>query len=264
MKYFTNTLLMAGCIFSAKTDAALLTLDIPPSPKKDVAVSAAAAPSVTETYAFTGAPLPLEVPDGVAVPVSDTRKILASEIFSITSIEISVQLANPAQAGAYNGDYYLSLQHSSGFSVLLNRVGRRDGTSPAELLGYGDNGFNVTFRDDAPLGDIHNYRLSLEGSHTVPIDPTYTQPLTGVWAPDGRETSPLTVFNYDNRTALLSSFNTLAANGDWTLEAVDFNSGGVAKIDGWSIKVTGIVPEPVTIGWALGLGLAWALLRRKQ
>jgi hypothetical protein len=210
-----------------------------------------------ESYTFNNGGA---VPDTAGTPFSDTRTISQSLIDSITDVAISVQLINPAQAGAFNGDYYMSLQHSSGFSVLLNRVGRAPGSS----FGYSDNGFNVTFSDSAANGDIHVYRQTAYANG--PVDPTFTQPLTGSWAPDGRETSPLQVATSDSRTALLSSFNNLAGNGTWTLQIIDFNTGGVATLDQWSLSLTGVgVPEPAATAalTAAALGL-FALIRKRR
>ncbi|HTH48923.1 MAG TPA: hypothetical protein VMB21_15520, partial [Candidatus Limnocylindria bacterium] len=113
---------------------------------------------ITEAYSFSGGSLPLSPADYPGGPASDTRSINASAILNITDVDVHFTLTNPVAGGAYNGDYYVSLQHSSGFSVLLNRVGRGEGTGHAQALGYGDNGFDVTFDDQAASGDIHIYR----------------------------------------------------------------------------------------------------------
>ena len=124
--------------------------------------------AVIETYSFTGGSLPLTPADGNGSPSSDTRTLSGSSIVSLTDVNVRVTLTNPVQGGAYNGDYYLSIQHGSGFSVLLNRVGRA--TSSPE--GYGDNGFNVTFDDEVegdqllePLGDDSSPQLT--GSNKI-------------------------------------------------------------------------------------------------
>jgi hypothetical protein len=226
-----------------------------------------AAVVMTENYTFSSAPLPLAPPDGTGIPVSDTRTISSSQIASITDLNVKFTLTNPAQAGAFNGDYYVSLQHESGFSVLLNRVGRRLGTSVGPTRGYGDNGFSVTFDDQAGNGDIHGYRVTLSGgSHTVPVDANFNQPLTGIWAPDGRTTSPLTVLNTDPRTASLSVFNGLTVNGAWILQVIDFSGGGTASLSSWELSLVGeaVVPEPSNVLAFTGVTLlTLALLRKK-
>ena len=218
---------------------------------------------ITESYSFSSALTPA---DGTGAPASDTRTISGSAIASITDVNVHFTLTNPTQAGAYNGDYYVSLQHSSGFSVLLNRVGRRAGSSPSQTNGYGDNGFDVTFDDQAASGDIHLYRSTLGGSDSTPLDPNFLQPLTGAWVPDGRTTSPLSSLSTDTPSALLSVFNGLAANGTWTLQIVDFTGGGIATLTGWTVSLAGMptaVPEPGETLAATGVALvALASLRR--
>jgi len=216
---------------------------------------------VVETYAFTGGSLPLTPADGTGSPASDTRTLSGSSIVSLTDVDVRVTLTNPVQGGAYNGDYYLSLQHGSGFSVLLNRAGRTAGNGE----GYDDNGFNVTFDDEAANGDVHTYRTVLGGA----VDPTYTLPLTGAWAPDGRGSSPTTVLDTDARVSLLDVFDSAQANGGWTLQVIDFNGGGVASLLRWELVLTGdvvgaAIPEPVGTAafTALVLGAIAAVRRR--
>ncbi len=196
-----------------------------------------------ENYSFSGGGLPLAPADGTGAPASDTRIVSGSAIARITDLDVHFTLTNPTQGGAYNGDYYVSLQHDSGFSVLLNRAGRGEGSGPTQLFGYGDNGFSVTFDDQAGAGDIHIYRTT----PGTPVDFSYTLPLTGTWAPDGRTSSPLNVVSSDPRDgALLNSFNGLDANGTWTLQIVDFSPGGTATLNNWGLAVKG-VPEPSEI-----------------
>lgn len=220
---------------------------------------------ISETHHFTGPPLPLTPPDISPTPVSDTRTII-SAIGSISDVNVSFTLANALQGGAFNGDYYMTLQHESGFSVLLNRVGRRANSGTVgETLGYADNGFNVTLDDQAVNGDIHVYRQTLSGSHTTAVDPLFIQPLTGTWAPDGRTNAPTGVLASMPRPAQLHVFNDLPASGAWTLQVIDFNSGGVAALSDWSITISGAaVPEPAeTAAMAGGALLAFAALRRR-
>ena len=121
-------------------------------------------------------------------------------------------------SGDFNGDLYVQLTHGSGFSVLLNRVGR---TSLNEF-GYGDSGMDITLSDDAAAGDVHVYRTTLFGNENTPV----AGMLTGVWAPDARITDPDVVLNTDSRSATLSSFNGLDPNGTWTLFIADASGGG--------------------------------------
>ncbi len=221
---------------------------------------------ITEQYSFTTAPLPLSPEDGTGAPASDTRLILSS-ITQLTDVNVSFTLTNPAQAGAYNGDYYVTLQHSSGLAVLLNRVGRIPGSGFSETLGYGDNGFDITFDDQALLGDVHLYQTALGGQ---PVDGDFIDPLTGTWAPDARLESPLTVVSTDARTSFLSVFNSLDASGTWTLQVLDFNPGGEARLVSWGLILMGEtepVPESTQAIACVGLalvGLVWFQRRRSR
>jgi hypothetical protein len=227
----------------------------------------------SETYQFTGGSLPMSATDGGTVPVSDTRIIL-SNIGEIRDVNVSFTLTNPNPGGAFNGDFYASLTHSSGFAVLLNRVGVRSGSTPDEMAGYGDNGFSVTLDDQAANGDIHTYRMQLPlvpgglagGSHGTPVDPAYVLPLTGTWAPDGRNVSADSVTIESPRTAMLSSFNGLPASGSWVFTFADLSPGGTAQLSSWSIEVTGVaVPEPAeTAAIAAGALVAAAVLLKRR
>lgn len=221
---------------------------------------------VVEYHDFAGLPLPLTPPDGSGLGVHDTRTIQSS-IEVITDVDLWIQLDNPSAGGAFNGDFYATLTHDSGFTVLLNRAGVRGGPDP-DPFGYPDNGFAVTFDDQAANGDIHLYRLQLPltaggppgGSHSTAVDPSYQAALSGTWAPDGRDASPLTVSDAMSRTRLLSEFNGMPASGQWTLFVADLSAGGTAQLRGWGLQLTGftVVPEPAETALCAGLLLALA------
>ncbi len=221
---------------------------------------------LTETHEFKTGSLPLTPPDPSAAGVSDTRTIM-SAIGLITDVDVSFTLFNEFPGGAYNGDYFVSLAHESGFAVLLNRVGRRAGSSPVEQFGYPDNGFKITLDDQAPNGDVHQYRLQLPpgGSHNTPVDVNFALPLTGRWAPDGRNPGTTAVSLTTPRTALLSSFNGQDASGTWTLFVADLNAGGTAILTDWKLEIQGTaVPEPESITMVVGgLLVAWRLRARR-
>lgn len=103
------------------------------------------------------------IPDGDSTGLVNAQTITSAPGFSITDINVSLTLSGTG-FGGYNGDIYATLQHDSGFVVLLNRVGKRS-SSPQ---GYGDAGLQVTF-DQASARDIHNYRLVLGGSEATPL-----------------------------------------------------------------------------------------------
>ncbi|MGE3310270.1 MAG: hypothetical protein AB7O66_09905 [Limisphaerales bacterium] len=226
---------------------------------------------VTEFHDFSGQPLPLVPVDGSALQAVDTRTVTSS-IQVITDINLWFSLESPAAGGAFNGDYYMRLEHESSFSILLNRTGRRTGPDPDAAFGYGDNGFDIILDDQAPSGDIHTYRLQLPLtpggpaglSHDTAVDPTFQSALTGTWSPDGRNVSPFSVSSDDARTHLLSQFNGMPATGNWTLLISDLNAGGTASLRGWGIQVSGhtVVPEPSHMAVVVGLALAVAAALR--
>jgi subtilisin-like proprotein convertase family protein len=159
---------------------------------------------------------------------------------SIVSLQVSLDIAGTG-FGAFNGDYYVELVNGAGsFAVLLNRTG----VSSANSLGYGDNGFDVTFADMAP-DNIHFYQ-----NFSYNLNPNGQ--LTGIWQPDGENISPLSnpsAFNSatQNQTAILSSFDGDSPNDTWTLFAADLSQGGTGQLVSWSLEIT-TVPEPQIAG----------------
>src|SRR4051812_1403643 len=163
-------------------------------------------------------------------PAGGTSSItLATPIRSIQALQVNLQIQ-----GNFNGELYAYLVHGSGYSVLLNRPGRRS----ANLLGYGDAGLNVTFEDAATNGDVHVYRVKIFGDANHSLNGE----LSGTWAPDGRTPNPSTVLESDARTQMLSSFQGLDPNGVWTLFVADLASGNVQTLASWGLQITGTVP----------------------
>ena len=147
---------------------------------------------------FTG--INQAVPDGSPLGWSDTRTVSADFDF-ITSVAVSLEIS-----GGFNGDLYAQLTHSSGFAVLLNRVGR----TATNTSGYSDSGIDIEIDDSAVSAeDVHNYRVTLFGNNTVPLN----NPLTGTWKSDGRAVDPGSVLDTSARTAMLGSFNGLDPDG---------------------------------------------------
>ena len=134
--------------------------------------------------------------------------------------------------GGWNGDLYAYLVHSSGFAVLLNRVGSTTGND----AGFGASVMNVTLKtlsSDPTLQNIHGVASPTEG---------------GIYQPDGRNISPLSsgaTFDSTSPTALLTSFNGLTAGGNWTLFIADVSGGDVSTVTSWGLSFdTAAVPEP--------------------
>ncbi|MBI4325341.1 MAG: PEP-CTERM sorting domain-containing protein [Chloroflexi bacterium] len=207
---------------------------------------------VTIRLTFDG--LDVAIPDGDSLGVANTQSV-SSSFDRIESLRVTLGIEGTG-SGAFNGDLHVSLSHESGFAVLLGRTGRRSDN----LFGYGDNGFDVTFDDSAANGDIHNYRVTLNGNHQTAI----SGPLTGLWAPDGRvpedPSNPEQILDTTPRIGLLERFVGLDPNGSWTLFLVDYETGGTSGLTSWGLEIT--VPEPHS--WGLtGLALfAFAAWRR--
>lgn len=184
-----------------------------------------------ENYSFT---VNAVIPDNDSSGLANFRS-LTSNITSITDVQLTLNIT-----GGYNGDYYAYLTHASGFTILLNRVGSTLGNE----FGTTDAGFtNVTFSGSA-LNDIHNYQ-SFSNPGGGPL-------VGGVWAVDGRDVDPAFTVDTDPRSAFLSSFNGLDANGGWTLFIADLAPAGQGTLVSWDLQITGVsaVPEPGT--WLAG------------
>lgn len=195
------------------------------------------------------------VPDGKGSGLVNRQTLLVDQVSGIiTDLKVSLTISGVGASGAFNGDLYATLQHDTGFAVLLNRPGR----DPGAPWGYADNGLAVTFDDGGSAPDVHAYQLG-----GVPLGP-----LTGVWATDQRGADPSLVETASLRSAGLSllSFHGLEASGDWTLFLADLELGGQARLDSWSLDITTGAVIPETGAWWVvsGLGLVgFALLRRR-
>jgi subtilisin-like proprotein convertase family protein len=179
------------------------------------------------------------IPDNDRIGLSAILSVVAP-ITSIEEVEVSLDMAN-----GWGGDLYCYLIHNDGIAVLLNRVGRGQDTPS----GAGNNHLTVTLADSAAT-DVHA---------AVPTTGT----LSGTFQPDGRNVDPSNSLDTTPRTAKLSAFNGMNANGDWTLFVADVASGETMTLNTWSMTIIG-VPEPssaVLFGAAAGL-LIWR--RRRE
>lgn len=133
----------------------------------------------------------------------------------IGSVAVTLNLS-----GGWNGDLYAYLVNSSsGFSVLLDRVGQ--GESGVSAFGYGDAGMNVTLA--ATGTSIQQY-----GGNS-----TFTAPPTGTWMTD-------------NTSGSLGSFTT--QNGTWSLFIADLSGGGISTVQSWGLQMD-IVAVPEVEAW---------------
>lgn len=201
-----------------------------------------AAELLTNTFSTTPN---VSIPDNNLVGVASVQTI-ATPILSISNVSVTLNIS-----GGFVGDLYGYLTYGNQLAILLNREGR----TASNPFGYLDSGLNVTLSDAAANGDIHSYRLVSNPNGGI---------LTGLWAPDARNTHPFSSLDTTPRTAFLSSFTGLNPNGDWTLYLADVSPVGSSTLNGWSLEVVGVVPEPAT-WYLLGAGAFLALcLRRKK
>lgn len=137
----------------------------------------------------------------------------------------------------FNGDLFCYVSHSSGYSVLLNRVGR----TASNPFGYDDPGLDVTF-DGAAGNDVHVYRLPVTGNHNTALGTN----VTGTWVVDGRTNRPDQVVDTDGRPALLNGFTNLDPNGKWTIFVADLAGGDQHTLVSWGLEITGPNATPAT------------------
>ncbi|MEY4386582.1 MAG: hypothetical protein RLY20_1865 [Verrucomicrobiota bacterium] len=139
---------------------------------------------------------------------------------TLNGVAVNLQLSS-----GWTGDLYAYLVHSSGFSVLLDRVG-----TPGLTFGYGAGSLNITLADDGFNGASYN------GIHTYGGGST-----TGTsWNPDGSGTTSL--------PGSLGSFLGTSQNGTWSLFVADLSGGGVTTVQSWGLQMD-IVAVPEVETW---------------
>ena len=161
------------------------------------------------------------IPDNNASGVAFAFNVSAPGPLVITNVTVDLNIA-----GGWDGDLYAYLSHGSGFSVLLNRVGRTAGNPDGSSL----FGMNISLADSY-LTDIHNFAGA---------------PLAGNFAPDGRNVNPFTALDTDPRNAPLGNFTGLDPNGTWTLFFADLSPLPLptSAIQSWTVNLGVTVPEP--------------------
>jgi len=198
-----------------------------------IAVATLNAAAATYTSSFSGSQI---IPDNNAGGVAFPFTISAPSPSYITSVTVNLNIS-----GGWNGDLYAYLSHGSGFSVLLNRVGR----TTLDPDGFGASGFNITLAD-VNATDIHNFNGAT---------------VNGDFAPDGRGINPFNALDTSPRNAMLGNFTGYDPNGSWTLFFADVGPTAVSVIHGWTVSVEA-VPEPAAFTIS-ALGVVAVFLRRR-
>jgi subtilisin-like proprotein convertase family protein len=160
------------------------------------------------------------IPDANPGGWSDTRSLsgFGTDI-NITDVNVSLEIT-----GGYNGDLYGYLVHSSGFTLLLDRVGTGSGGEPQNTYGFSTSGFGSITLDQGDNTSIHDV-----------LDP---QAGDKVYRPDSGT----------QNSGGLNVFNGLNPNGTWTLFLADLSGGETSTLVSWGLDIEA-VPEPTT--WAL-------------
>ena len=169
------------------------------------------------------------IPDDGLMGWADTRQVGGLTNLHVTEVAVTLRVAGVDGVG-WSGDLYAYLVHAEGFAVLLNRLG----CETNRPNGFDDVGLDITLSDVANA-DIHRYGTAGGGV------------LTGSWASDGRNISPLSpasAFDQAARTATLRSFNGVNPNGSWTLFVADVAAGEIHQVQEWGLKITSTAEPP--------------------
>ena len=147
-----------------------------------------------------------------------TAEISDSQILDITEVRVGLNLVGVSSGSGFASEMFVSLNKDlSATAVLLNKVG----VTLSDGAGFGYDGWDVTFRDQASAGDIH----SLEWPSGV---------MTGEVQPDGR-----VLPESSDRPARLSALNGQTGNGTWRLSIADLHLGGMMRLESWSLTLVG-------------------------
>src|SRR4051812_32947257 len=92
------------------------------------------------SFSFSG--INAAIPDGTPTGLVNAQSINSAPNVTVGDINVTLSISGTT-FGGFNGDLYVTLQHDSGFAVLLNRPGSRSGTAQ----GYSDNGMSIILDD---------------------------------------------------------------------------------------------------------------------
>ena len=193
-----------------------------------VAVQAGVITEATRTYTVG-----YTLGDLVDPPMTFEQTVTDSTITSLTEVRVGLHLVGVSAGAGWASEIYVSLNRDlTATSVLLNGVG----ITTLDPVGFGYDGWNVTFRDGATAGDVHAVNL---GSGVM----------VGEVEPDGRLDATDTA-----RPSMLSVFVGGTGNGVWRLSVADLGVGGQMQLASWSLMLSGVSPVPET-GMLGGVGV---------
>jgi hypothetical protein len=196
--------------------------------------------TVTPSGALAGTLQSGAIPDGNVGGIWNTMDLSGAGLAGVlTDITVTLNLS-----GGCNGDLYAYLSFDGKLVPLLNRIG----LSSANVFASSGTGLN---------------NVTLSDSASVNIHAAGNGVLSGSYAPDGRNFSPLSSagsFDPPGSVTLddpAIGFGGLNPNGIWTLFVADVSAGGgQATLTGWSLEIT-TVPEPVNLAFGCCGALAF-------
>ena len=164
------------------------------------------------------------IPDGNMSGWSDTRSVSTMPGGTLQGVAVNLNLSS-----GWTGDLYAYVMHSSGFAVLLDRVGVPDAGS----YGYGAGNLNITLADDGFNGGSYS-EIHLYGGGTT----------SGFHNPDNANAGITPTAG----SGSLADFLSTTPNGTWTLFVADLSSGGVTTVQSWGLQMD-IVAVPEVETW---------------
>ena len=77
-------------------------------------------------YTFTYENINTAIPELNPSGLTDVRTVSAGPGLTIVDVDVSLTISGTG-FGGFNGDLFVTLEHETGYAVLLNRPGSRDG-----------------------------------------------------------------------------------------------------------------------------------------
>jgi hypothetical protein len=156
------------------------------------------------------------IPDADLSGWADTRNVTTMPAGTLQGVAVNLQLTS-----GWTGDLYAYLVHSSGFALLLDRVGQGAGVNPTLTYGYSGGAMNVTLADDGFNGGTYTGIHTFGGGNAA-----------GFYNPEGS----------------MMSFLSTPANGTWSLFLADMSAGELSTVHSWGLQMD-IVAVPEVETW---------------